>query len=83
MTIYLLVLLGQVTKEKVIPMFHGDLELDALFEDGVPWLAINDLFTLEWATYQRCFPAQPLLSALQRKNRRKCAYPLRDLAVTG
>ena len=29
-----------------------------------------------------CFPAQPPFSALQRYNRRKCAYFLRDLAST-
>ena len=61
----------------------GDIELDALFEDhGVSWLAIDEMFALEWATYRRCFQAQPLLSALQRYIRRKCAHLLRDLAAT-
>ena len=60
----------------------GDLELDALFEDhAVSWLAIEEMFALEWATYRRCFPAQRVLSALQRYNRRKCAHFLRDLAA--
>ena len=59
----------------------GDLELDDLFKDhGVSWLAIDEKFALEWATY-RCFPAQPPLSTL-RYNKRKCAHLLRDLAAT-
>ena len=54
-----------------------------LFEDrGVSWLAIDEMFALEWAPYRRCFPAPPILSALQRYNRRKCAHLLRDLAAT-
>ena len=66
-----------------LPVSPGDLELGALFKDhGVSWLAIDEMFTLEWATYRRCFPAQPPLSALQRYNRRKCAHLLRDLATT-
>ena len=48
----------------------------------VSWLASDEMFAPEWATYRRCFPAQPMLSALQRYNRRKCAHLLRDLAVT-
>ena len=40
------------------------------------------MFALEWATYQRCFPALPPLSAWQWFNRRKCAYLLRDHAAT-
>ena len=42
-----------------LPMFPGDLELDALFEDhGVSWLVTEDMVALEWVTYRRCFPAQ-------------------------
>ena len=40
------------------------------------------MFALELATHRRCTPAQPILSALQRYNRRKCAHPLRDLDAT-
>ena len=59
------------------------LELDALFEDrGVSWLAFHEMFALVWAPYRRCLPAQPILSALQRYNRWKCAHLLRDLAAT-
>ena len=36
---------------------------------------------LEVETHQRCVLAQPTLSALQRYNRRKCAFSLRDLAA--
>ena len=61
----------------------GDLQLDALFEDhGVFWLAIDEMFPLEWATKRRCFPAKLPLSALQRYNRRKCAHLLRDFAAS-
>ena len=61
-------------------MFPGDLEPDALFEDhGVSWLVIKDVFALERATNQRCFPAQPPFSARQRFNRQKCAHLLQDL----
>ena len=49
---------------------------------SVSWLAIDEMFALEWATYPRSFPAQPSLSFWQRYNRRKCAYLLRDLAAT-
>ena len=61
----------------------GDLERNVLFEDhGGSWLAIHEMLALEWATYRRCFPAQRVLSAWQRFNRRKCAHLLRDLAAT-
>ena len=60
----------------------GDLGL--IFEDhGVSWLlTFDEMFAFELVTYRRCFPAQPILSALQRSNRRKCAHLLRDLAAT-
>ena len=61
----------------------GDLELDVIFEDhGVSWLTIDEMFALELVTYRRCFPAQPILSALQRFSRRKCSHLLRDVAAT-
>ena len=61
----------------------GDLEFENIFGDrGVSWLIIDEMFALELETYRRCFPAQPVLSALQRYNRRKCAHLLRDLAAT-
>ena len=61
-------------------MFPGALDLDALFEDhGMSWLVIEDVFALEWATYRRCFPAQPPLAARQRLNRQKCANLIQDL----
>ena len=64
------------------PMLPGDLELkSSLRRSRVSWLAIDEMFAPEWATYCRCFPAQPPLSAVQRCNRRKCAYLLRDLAT--
>ena len=59
-----------------LPVSLGDLELDALFEGhGVSWLAIDEMFALEWATYRRCFPAQPPLSFWQRYNKRKMCSP--------
>ena len=39
------------------------------------------MLALEVETCRRCFPAQPALSALQRCNRFKCAFFLRDLAA--
>ena len=61
---------------------HGDLELENIFEDqGVSWLIIDEMFALELETKRRCFPAQLVLSALQRYNRHKCAHLLRDLAA--
>ena len=66
-----------------VPASLGDLELDALIEDhGVSWLAMDEMFALELATFRRCFPAHPLLSALHKYNRRKCAHLERDLAAT-
>ena len=46
------------------------------------YVSRGEMFEVEWATYRRCFPAQPILSALQRYNRRKRAHLLRDLATT-
>ena len=42
-------------------------------------MIIDETFALELETYRRCFPAQPVLSALQG---RKCTHLLRDLATT-
>ena len=56
-------------------MFPRDLDLDAPFKHhGMPWLVIEDVFALEWATCRRCFPARPPLAARQRLNRQKCAH---------
>ena len=49
---------------------------------GVSWLTVDDMFALELVTYRRCFPAQPVLPALQNYNWRKWAHLLRDLAAT-
>ena len=51
--------------------------------EDVDWPIIDEMFALDLETCRRCFlPAQPLLSTLQRYNRRKCAHLLRDLAAT-
>ena len=58
------------------------LELENILGDhGVSLQASDEMLALEVETYHRCFPAQPALSALQRYNRRKCAFDLRDLAA--
>ena len=46
------------------------------------WLTIDELFALELVIYRRCFLAQPILSALQRYSRLKCAHLLRDLVAS-
>ena len=57
-----------------VPASPGDLELDALFEDqGVCWLPIDEMFALEWATYWRCFPTQPLLSIAEEQQAEMCS----------
>ena len=48
---------------------------------GCPWQIIDGMLALEVETYRRCFPAQLALSAFQGCNRRKSAFPLRDLAA--
>ena len=61
-----------------------DLELENILEDhGVSWQTTDEMLGLELETYRRCFSAQLALSALQRFNRRKCAFLLRDLAAAG
>ena len=63
-------------------MFLGDLRLDALFEDhGVSWMVIEDMFALDRAIYQRCFPAQLPLSDRQRFNWQKFAHLLQDVGA--
>ena len=42
---------------------------------------IDEMLALEVETCQRCFTAQPALSGLQRYDRGKCAFLLRDLAA--
>ena len=66
----------------VFLMCLGDLELDALFEDhGASWTVIEEVYALERAVYQRCFPAQLPLSDRQRFNRKKCARLVQDLGA--
>ena len=43
---------------------------------------VDEMLALERDTFQRCLPAQPAPSALQRFSRRKCAFLLGDLAAT-
>ena len=50
--------------------------------DGVAGQQVLDLWTLEDDVFQRCLSAQPDPTVLQRFNRGKCAYLLRDLDVT-
>ena len=64
------------------PVSPFGLELENSLDDqGVSWQIIDDMLAMEVETHRRCFPAQPPLSALQRYNRRKCAFLLRDLAA--
>ena len=57
-----------------LPVSPGDIALDALFEDqGVSRLPIDEMFTLEWATYPRCFPAQ-LLAEIQQAGNALTSY---------
>ena len=62
----------------------GVLELENVFEDhGVSRQIIDEMFALEVEAHRRCFLlAQPVLFALQRYNRRKCAPLLRGLTAT-
>ena len=65
------------------PVSPDDLELENILEDhGVSGQVVDEMLALEWDTFRRCFLAQPALSVLQRFNRRKCAFLLRDLAAT-
>ena len=60
-----------------------DLHLENILEDhGVSGQVVDEVLALEWDTFRLCFPAQPAPSALQRCNRRKRAFFLRDLAAT-
>ena len=63
--------------------FSDNLHLENSFEDnGVAGQQVLDLLTLEDDVFQRCLSVQPDPTALQRFNRGKCAYLLRDLDVT-
>ena len=61
----------------------GDLELGNIFEDhGVSRQITVEMLALELETHRRCCPAQLVLSALQRFNRRMWAHLVRHLAAT-
>ena len=52
-----------------------DLHLENIFDDnGVSGQVVDDMQALERDTFQRCLSAEPAPSALQRFNRRKCAF---------